>query len=87
MSEQSNVGGEVLNLAAKCPCGHAAHYHPSLEQQRMYLDRSNGRYAAECKGREGNRMTQFGPECCRCSTDREAVSAFTTAPAASGAGA
>lgn len=64
------------SLASMCPCGHAAYYHPTPEQQAMQLKRTDGRYAGECKGGTSAH--------CRCITDRQqviAAAATTEEPA------
>ena len=60
-------------LATICPCGHAAHLHPSPDQQRVRLEASGGMYTVECAGT--NAMPEIGIEfaACRCTTDRSQV--------------
>lgn len=69
------MSGELV-LGAKCAgCGHDTGKHPSAEHATAYIANSNGRYAPECLGREGNAVSALGPIACRCRATREEVSA------------
>jgi len=56
----------MSGLATVCPCGHTANYHPSIEQQRVQLDATDGRFPGCCQYRPG-----ANHHACRCITSRE----------------
>ena len=62
----------MSGLATVCPCGHTANYHPSIEQQRVQLDATDGRFPGSCQYRPG-----ANHHACRCITSREELTATT----------
>ena len=57
-------------LAVKCPCGHAANYHPTLVQQISAH--------ATCRG--GSSSQYITRDTCQCITNREQVISDGCAP-------
>lgn len=55
------------DLATMCPCGHAAHFHPSQAQLDVRWRETRGQWGKECAG------GLYPSPACRCQTSREQV--------------